>query len=74
MCLQPDKEPAISPQPAPKKVIDVIIAEANQLQKDKELTPPQEASVDIYKASQKAYNNALQHKEYQILADMWKIA
>ncbi|MBW0537372.1 hypothetical protein O181_077087 [Austropuccinia psidii MF-1] len=37
-----------------------------------ELTPPQEASVDIYKASQKAYNNALQHKEYQILAYMWK--
>ncbi|MBW0535751.1 hypothetical protein O181_075466 [Austropuccinia psidii MF-1] len=37
-----------------------------------ELTLPQEASVDIYKASQKAYNNALQHKEYQILADMWK--
>ncbi|MBW0578297.1 hypothetical protein O181_118012 [Austropuccinia psidii MF-1] len=38
----------------------------------KELTLPQEASVDIYKASQKAYNNALQHKEYQILADLWK--
>ncbi|MBW0527991.1 hypothetical protein O181_067706 [Austropuccinia psidii MF-1] len=38
----------------------------------KELTPPQEASVDIYKASQKAYNNALQYKEYQILADLWK--
>ncbi|MBW0585960.1 hypothetical protein O181_125675 [Austropuccinia psidii MF-1] len=38
----------------------------------KELTPPQEASVDIYKASQKAYNNELQHKEYQILADLWK--
>ncbi|MBW0586874.1 hypothetical protein O181_126589 [Austropuccinia psidii MF-1] len=38
----------------------------------KELTPPQEASVDIYKASQKAYNNALQHKEYQILEDLWK--
>ncbi|MBW0539019.1 hypothetical protein O181_078734 [Austropuccinia psidii MF-1] len=37
-----------------------------------ELTPPQEASVDIYKASQKAYNNALQHKEYQILADLWR--
>ncbi|MBW0574414.1 hypothetical protein O181_114129 [Austropuccinia psidii MF-1] len=37
-----------------------------------ELTPPQEASVDIYKASQKAYNNALQHKEYQILEDPWK--
>ncbi|MBW0584657.1 hypothetical protein O181_124372 [Austropuccinia psidii MF-1] len=38
----------------------------------KELTPPQEASVDILKASQKAYNNALQHIEYQILADLWK--
>ncbi|MBW0516610.1 hypothetical protein O181_056325 [Austropuccinia psidii MF-1] len=38
----------------------------------KELTPPQEASVDIYKASQKAYNNALQHKEYHVLADLWK--
>ncbi|MBW0505008.1 hypothetical protein O181_044723 [Austropuccinia psidii MF-1] len=38
----------------------------------KELTPAQEASVDIYKASQKAYNNALQHKEYQILTDLWK--
>ncbi|MBW0562457.1 hypothetical protein O181_102172 [Austropuccinia psidii MF-1] len=37
-----------------------------------ELTPPQKASVDIYKAIQKAYNNALQHKEYQILADLWK--
>ncbi|MBW0483232.1 hypothetical protein O181_022947 [Austropuccinia psidii MF-1] len=38
----------------------------------KELTPPQEVSVDIYKASQKAYNNALKHKEYQILEDLWK--
>ncbi|MBW0581170.1 hypothetical protein O181_120885 [Austropuccinia psidii MF-1] len=38
----------------------------------KELKLSQEASVDIYKASQKAYNNALQHKKYQILADMWK--
>ncbi|MBW0473596.1 hypothetical protein O181_013311 [Austropuccinia psidii MF-1] len=37
-----------------------------------ELTPPHEASVDLYKASQKAYNNALQHKEYKILADLWK--
>ncbi|MBW0499332.1 hypothetical protein O181_039047 [Austropuccinia psidii MF-1] len=37
-----------------------------------ELTPPQEASVDIYKASQKFYNNSLQHKEYQILEDLWK--
>ncbi|MBW0540627.1 hypothetical protein O181_080342 [Austropuccinia psidii MF-1] len=38
----------------------------------RQLTLPQEASVDIYKASQKAYNNALQLKEYQILADLWK--
>ncbi|MBW0539869.1 hypothetical protein O181_079584 [Austropuccinia psidii MF-1] len=38
----------------------------------KELTLPQEASVEIYKARQKAYNNELQHKEYQILADLWK--
>ncbi|MBW0518814.1 hypothetical protein O181_058529, partial [Austropuccinia psidii MF-1] len=53
-------------------VIDMIMEEVNQLQKDQELTLPQEASVDIYKASHKAYNNALQHKEYQILADLWK--
>ncbi|MBW0585161.1 hypothetical protein O181_124876 [Austropuccinia psidii MF-1] len=70
--LANNQEQAISPQAAPKKVIDVIMAEANQIQKDKELTPPHEASVDMSKASQKAYNNALQHKEYQILADMWK--
>ncbi|MBW0578691.1 hypothetical protein O181_118406 [Austropuccinia psidii MF-1] len=38
----------------------------------KELTPPQEASVDIDKARKKAYNNALQHKEYQILSDLGK--
>ncbi|MBW0592530.1 hypothetical protein O181_132245 [Austropuccinia psidii MF-1] len=38
----------------------------------KELTPPQEASVDIYKASHEAYNNSLQYKKYQILADLWK--
>ncbi|MBW0590798.1 hypothetical protein O181_130513 [Austropuccinia psidii MF-1] len=37
-----------------------------------ELKPPQEASVDIYKARNNAYNNAFQHKEYQILADLWK--
>ncbi|MBW0542302.1 hypothetical protein O181_082017 [Austropuccinia psidii MF-1] len=37
-----------------------------------DLTPPQEVSVDIYKASQKAYKNFLQHKEYQILSDLWK--
>ncbi|MBW0517510.1 hypothetical protein O181_057225 [Austropuccinia psidii MF-1] len=37
-----------------------------------ERTLLQQASLDIYKASQKAYNNALQHKEYQILADLWK--
>ncbi|MBW0532463.1 hypothetical protein O181_072178 [Austropuccinia psidii MF-1] len=38
----------------------------------KELKPPQQASVDIYKASHSAYNNALQFKEYQILSDLWK--
>ncbi|MBW0555493.1 hypothetical protein O181_095208 [Austropuccinia psidii MF-1] len=38
----------------------------------KELTLLQVALVDIYKAGQKAYNNALKHKEYQILADLWK--
>ncbi|MBW0507566.1 hypothetical protein O181_047281 [Austropuccinia psidii MF-1] len=70
--LDKNQEPAQTPQEAPKRVIDVILAEGNQLQKGKELTPPQEASVDIYKASQKAYNNAFQHKEYQILADLWK--
>ncbi|MBW0559110.1 hypothetical protein O181_098825 [Austropuccinia psidii MF-1] len=86
----------MTPQAAPKKVIDMILAEANQLQKDKgqlmtsklinyvilkliipfylqtELTPPHKASVDIYKASHKAYNNALQNKEYQIPAELWK--
>ncbi|MBW0576481.1 hypothetical protein O181_116196, partial [Austropuccinia psidii MF-1] len=66
------QEQPISPHAAPTKVIDVIMAEDNQIQKDKDLTPPQDASVDIYKASQKAYNNVLQHKEYQILADLWK--
>ncbi|MBW0541315.1 hypothetical protein O181_081030 [Austropuccinia psidii MF-1] len=38
-----------------------------------ELKLSQEASVDIYKASQKGYNNTVQNKEYQILADLWKI-
>ncbi|MBW0561211.1 hypothetical protein O181_100926 [Austropuccinia psidii MF-1] len=38
----------------------------------RKLTLPQEASVDIYKASHKAYNNAFQHKEYQIVAYLWK--
>ncbi|MBW0585633.1 hypothetical protein O181_125348 [Austropuccinia psidii MF-1] len=35
-----------------------------------DLKRPQEASVDIYRATQKAYNNALQHKGYQILSDL----
>ncbi|MBW0526032.1 hypothetical protein O181_065747 [Austropuccinia psidii MF-1] len=94
--LANNQEPAITPQEAPKKVIDMIMAEANQLQKDNdklmtsklincvilklitlfylqtELKPPQEASVDIHKASQKAYNNALQHKKYHTLKDLWK--
>ncbi|MBW0591247.1 hypothetical protein O181_130962 [Austropuccinia psidii MF-1] len=38
----------------------------------KELTWQQEASVELYKARHKAYKNELQHKEYQILADLWK--
>ncbi|MBW0472366.1 hypothetical protein O181_012081 [Austropuccinia psidii MF-1] len=38
----------------------------------RELKPPQEATVDIYKESQNAYNNSLHHKEYQILEDLWK--
>ncbi|MBW0576746.1 hypothetical protein O181_116461 [Austropuccinia psidii MF-1] len=74
----------------------MIMAEANQVQKEKgqlmtskqlkyiimmliiplylhkELKPPQEASEDIYKASHKAYNNSLQYKEYQNLANLWK--
>ncbi|MBW0572555.1 hypothetical protein O181_112270, partial [Austropuccinia psidii MF-1] len=62
----------ITPQAASKKDIDVIMAEFHKLQKDKELIHPQEASVEIYKASQKTYNNELQHKEYHILADIWK--
>ncbi|MBW0589430.1 hypothetical protein O181_129145 [Austropuccinia psidii MF-1] len=33
--LANNQEPAITPQEAPKKVIDMIMAEANQLQKDK---------------------------------------
>ncbi|MBW0515703.1 hypothetical protein O181_055418 [Austropuccinia psidii MF-1] len=36
------------------------------------LKPPQEASVDIYKAIQKEYNNAFEQKKYQILVDLWK--
>ncbi|MBW0527698.1 hypothetical protein O181_067413 [Austropuccinia psidii MF-1] len=56
--LANNQEQAISPQAAPKKVIDKIMAEANQIQKEK--------------ARQKAYNNALKHKEYQMLADLWK--
>ncbi|MBW0561731.1 hypothetical protein O181_101446 [Austropuccinia psidii MF-1] len=62
------------PEPISSALISLDIS--NTLQKAKnlsnKLTTPQEASVDIYKASQKAYNNALQHKEYQILADLWK--
>ncbi|MBW0569407.1 hypothetical protein O181_109122 [Austropuccinia psidii MF-1] len=37
-----------------------------------ELELTQEASVGIEKASQKAYNNQLQRKSYQILEDSWK--
>ncbi|MBW0576057.1 hypothetical protein O181_115772 [Austropuccinia psidii MF-1] len=38
----------------------------------KELTLSQEALVEIYEASQKADINALQHKDYQILENLWK--
>ncbi|MBW0493026.1 hypothetical protein O181_032741 [Austropuccinia psidii MF-1] len=37
-----------------------------------ELPLPQEASADIQKSSQKAYNNALQHKEYKMFSDLWE--
>ncbi|MBW0559206.1 hypothetical protein O181_098921 [Austropuccinia psidii MF-1] len=67
-----NQEQAIAPQEASKNLIDMFMSEANKLQKDKELTLPQEDSVDIQKASQRAYNNALQRKEYQILAYLWK--
>ncbi|MBW0568141.1 hypothetical protein O181_107856, partial [Austropuccinia psidii MF-1] len=94
--LANNQEQAITPQSPPRKVIDVIMAEANHLQKDKgqlmtsklinhvilkvlilfylqtELKLPQEASVDIYKARKKAYNSALQQKEYEIFEDLWK--
>ncbi|MBW0544348.1 hypothetical protein O181_084063 [Austropuccinia psidii MF-1] len=33
-------------------------------------TPPQGASLDIYKARKKAYNNVFQQKEYQRLSDL----
>ncbi|MBW0561969.1 hypothetical protein O181_101684 [Austropuccinia psidii MF-1] len=88
-------EASYSPSSSSKKVIGLIVAEANKLQKNKGqymnskltnyailkliilfslptvLTPPQGASVDIYTASQKTYKNAFQHKEYQILEDLW---
>ncbi|MBW0564148.1 hypothetical protein O181_103863 [Austropuccinia psidii MF-1] len=34
-------------------------------------TPTRRLS-DIFKSRQKAYNNGLKHKEYQILSDLWK--
>ncbi|MBW0585043.1 hypothetical protein O181_124758 [Austropuccinia psidii MF-1] len=47
------------------KLINCVILKLIKLfHLQKELTPPQEASVDIYRASRKAYNNSLQHKEY----------
>ncbi|MBW0468754.1 hypothetical protein O181_008469 [Austropuccinia psidii MF-1] len=70
--LANNQEQAIAPQEALKNLVDMFMSEANRLQKDKELTLPQEDSVDIHKASQGAYNSALQFKEYQILADLWK--
>ncbi|MBW0506019.1 hypothetical protein O181_045734 [Austropuccinia psidii MF-1] len=60
-------------QPMTSKSINYVILKLIiLLYLQTELTPPQEASVYIYKATQKAYNNANQHKEYQILADLWK--
>ncbi|MBW0481658.1 hypothetical protein O181_021373 [Austropuccinia psidii MF-1] len=37
-----------------------------------ELKQPQKSPLDIYKETQKAQNNAFQHTEYHILADLWK--
>ncbi|MBW0503653.1 hypothetical protein O181_043368 [Austropuccinia psidii MF-1] len=45
---------------------------SQSVREGQELTLPQEVSVDISKASQKAYNNELRHKEYQILAYLRK--
>ncbi|MBW0564664.1 hypothetical protein O181_104379 [Austropuccinia psidii MF-1] len=55
-------------------VDDLPIDKLCHSEADKAVLPSKraEASVDIYRARQKAYNNALQHKEYQILADLWK--
>ncbi|MBW0538419.1 hypothetical protein O181_078134 [Austropuccinia psidii MF-1] len=55
-----------------KSINCVILTLIKLFYLQKELAPPQEASVDIHKASQKAYRNPLLHKEYQILADLWK--
>ncbi|MBW0591357.1 hypothetical protein O181_131072 [Austropuccinia psidii MF-1] len=59
-----------TPQAAPKKVIDVIMVEANQLQNNKADTATKSLSEHL-QTSQKAYNNAFQHKEYHILSDLW---
>ncbi|MBW0505159.1 hypothetical protein O181_044874 [Austropuccinia psidii MF-1] len=56
----------------PKPVNYVILKRIIQFQFQTELKLPQEASVDMYKASQKEYRKILQHKEYQILAYLWK--
>ncbi|MBW0531595.1 hypothetical protein O181_071310 [Austropuccinia psidii MF-1] len=66
--LQKDKGQYMDPKLTNYAILKLIIVFYLQ----KELTPPQEASVHIYKESQDAYNNELQHKEYQILADLWK--
>ncbi|MBW0527257.1 hypothetical protein O181_066972, partial [Austropuccinia psidii MF-1] len=83
--LDIDQEPAIAPQAATRMVIDVIMAEANQVEKEKghsdadnTILPSQRADTATRSLSgqiqskQKAYNNALQYKEYHILADLWK--
>ncbi|MBW0479238.1 hypothetical protein O181_018953 [Austropuccinia psidii MF-1] len=71
--LQKNKEQVLTPQAAPKKLTNYAILKLIILfHLQTELKPPQEALVKIYKASQKAYDNALKHKEYQILSDLWK--
>ncbi|MBW0557111.1 hypothetical protein O181_096826 [Austropuccinia psidii MF-1] len=66
--LQKDKGQVIT-----SKLINCVILRLIKLfYPEKERKPPQETSVEIYKASQKSYNNALQHIEYNILADLWR--
>ncbi|MBW0516225.1 hypothetical protein O181_055940, partial [Austropuccinia psidii MF-1] len=52
ICLQPDQEPAITPQEDHKKVKDVIIAEANQLQKENGQADTSTRSLSVHIQSQ----------------------